>query len=291
MQDDDAEANTVKGRSGLVLTEAPYTLGSKIRYGVDGNTITASNMRVLSFAPLANKTYAFVYTKTASTTTTNKYQAVTKPLTDDHGTTEVVENSVNGLYRYKLVEATANEDAKKGVTYFENSNASANAITAFLGQNVDNLFTRTGGSGTDADPYTYAPAKGYAQTGTTYYYTLDGQTYTEAYSVPYAAFGSTTLYKDNAGSTTKTETTPADGQAYYYNDGGTYKYCVIYPQRTSWDESGNTKHLYVFNGTDTTVDANFVACGTTDVAVKGMTYFDKYTKNNGVYYVKVIKVE
>ena len=26
-------------------------------------------------------------------------------------------------------------------------------------------------------------------------------------------------------------------------------------------------------------------------AVKGMTYFDKYTVNNGVYYAKVIKVQ
>ena len=33
------------------------------------------------------------------------------------------------------------------------------------------------------------------------------------------------------------------------------------------------------------------ACKDTDVAIDGMLYFDKYTKNNGVYYTKVIKVE
>ena len=57
----------------------------------------------------------------------------------------------------------------------------------------------------------------------------------------------------------------------------TGKYCVIMPQRTTG--------LYVIDEL-----AAKVACGTTNVAVKGMTYFDKYTQNNGVYYTKVIKV-
>ena len=52
---------------------------------------------------------------------------------------------------------------------------------------------------------------------------------------------------------------------------------MILPQQTTG--------LFVANET-----AAKVACGTTNVAVKGMTYFDKYTQNNGVYYTKVIKV-
>ena len=38
-------------------------------------------------------------------------------------------------------------------------------------------------------------------------------------------------------------------------------------------------------------EANYVACGSTDVAKSGIVYFDKYTQNNGVYYTKVIKVQ
>lgn len=273
MQDDDAATGTIKGRSGLVLTEKALTLTNTVEYGVDGNPIeipvdgtkkkAAKFTPVAPVAPATVQCYAFVYTKTAPTTTTDMFQAVTKA----EGA------SVNGLYRFALAAAPAG-DVQKGVTYFDNSDASANAITAFLGQGVSNLYTRSG-AGTPADPYVYSIASGYAVTGTTYYYTLNhGATYQAATPIALADFAGTTLYHDAAMTEAKTEAKPLDGQAYYDNTG---KYCVIMPQQTTG--------LYVIDEV-----AAKVACGATN-AVKGMTYFDKYTQNNGVYYTKVIKVQ
>ena len=268
MQDDDAASSTIKGRSGLVLTEAAHTLTNTVEFGADGNAIeisaTNGEQKALSFTPTAAKTYAFVYTKTDPTTTTDNFQPVTKA---DNA-------SVSGLYRYALVAATAG-DMKKGVKYFANNDASTGMITAFLGQGVSNLYTRSG-AGTEASPYVYTIASGYAVTGTDYYYTIDnGMNYLKATNIAYAAFASTTLYKDAAHTIEKTETAPADGQAYYDADG---KYCVILPQQTTG--------YFIIDDT-----AAKVACGSSDVAVKGMTYFDKYTQNNGEYYAKIIKVQ
>ena len=284
-QDDDAAAHTIKGRNQLVLTEAAFTLENIIEYGVDGNTIDLTQLtgytsgntpNAMKFTASASGTYAFVYTKTAATgTPTPKYQA--KTIT--HG------DPVNGLYRYSLVAAptamanTHTGDVEEGVTYFENGDASADAITAFVGQGVSNLYTRSASA-----PYVYTIASGYAQTGTTYYYTLDnGKNYTPAINVTYSSFadGSVTLYYYDESTTSwvaKTETMPVDGRAYYQNSDGT-GYCVIQPQRTTG--------LFVIDKTE----ANITACGETDRAVTGMTYFDMYTQNNGVYYVKVIKVQ
>ena len=98
-------------------------------------------------------------------------------------------------------------------------------------------------------------------------------TYQAATNIAYEAFATTTLYTDRACTTAKTETTPVDGQAYYDAAGN---YCVILPQQTTgWYELD----------TDTYVKATETA------EVVGMTYFDKYVKNNGEYYVKVIKVQ
>ncbi len=269
MQDDDAAAGTVKGRSGLVLTNATSTLTNSVEFGADGNAISVATDQALRFTPAANTTYAFVYTKTAPTSTENKFQPVTKTEGD----------AVSGLYRYNLVAAPAG-DVQKGVTYFENSDASTNAITAFLGQGVGNLYLDNTGT---------TIAKGYAVTGTTYYYTVDnGMNYKAAANIAYASFAAATdLYTLNGTEyTLKTDAAPVDGTAYYKRTGeGTtddpyvYTYCVILPQQTTG--------LYVIDDAET----NRVACGTTDTAVKGMTYFDKYTKNNGEYYTKVIKVQ
>ena len=275
MQDDDAATGTIKGRSGLVLTPATFALTNSVEYGADGNAISVGTDQALRFTPAAG-TYAFVYTKAASTATTDMFQPVTK----------TVGASVSGLYRYALVAAPAG-DMQKGVKYFANNDASTGMITAFLGQGVSNLYTRSG-AGTDADPYVYTIASGYAVTGTTYYYTTDGgQHYTAAHNVNYADFvaheaATPSIYKDNTGTTAKpdTEKTPLNGQDYYYYDSvnNKYIYCVILPQQT-------TGHFVI----DNTVAK--VACGSTDTAVNGMTYFDKYIQNNGVYYTKIIKVE
>jgi hypothetical protein len=261
MQEDDAPSGTVKGRSGLVLTEATSTLVAKVEYGVDGNEITLTADQALRFTPDAGKNYAFVYTKTAPTTTTDHYQPVTK----------AVDAAVNGLYRYNLV-AAGSGDVQKGVKYFANGDASTGMITPFLGQGVGNLYLDNAGT---------TIASGYAVTGTTYYYTVDnGQSYKAAHNVAYADFATATLYTLSGTTyTAKTETAPINGTAYYYNDGTNYIYCVILPQQTTG--------LYVIDE----AEANRVACGASDKAVKGMTYFDKFSKNDGVYYTKVIKVQ
>ena len=274
-RDDDAAEHTIKGRSGLVLEEAAYTLVDKIEYGPDGNPITipTGTDKAMRFTPTANKTYAFVYTKTDPTTTTDKFQAITK----NYATAE----SVSGLYRYALVAApmpvadSPTADVQVGVKYFPDGTASAGMLDVFPGQTVNNLYLNAAGT---------SIASGLAKTGTTYYYSyMDGDTkkYKAAHAVAQADFG-TSLYVKDSGSgdyVQNTDATPQNGTAYYYKENDdSYTYCVIYPQRTTG--------LYVIDET-----ADYVACGTTDKAVKGMTYFDKFTQNNGVYYTKVIKVQ
>ena len=126
----------------------------------------------------------------------------------------------------------------------------------------------------------------YAVTGTTYYYTTDGgATYNQAANIAYADFAAATdLYTFDTTTTTytaKTDAAPVDGTAYYKRTGeGTttdpyvYTYCVILPQQTT--------NLYV---------EGYGECDSSETAVDGVTYFDKYTKNDGVYYTKVIKVQ
>ena len=263
--DDNAATGTAKGRNGLVLTEAPFTLVNSIEYGVDGNAISVGTEQALRFTPAAG-TYAFVYTKTAPTTQTETYSYVTKAAGDD----------VAGLYRnFSLTEVTG--DAQSGVVYMSKSAEGVlTRETVFVGQGVGNLYTRTG-SGSDADPYVYTAATGYAATGTAYYYTLDGgTTYQLAHNVAYADFATATLYTDATAATPKTNTTPVAGSAYYTADG---TYCVILPQQVAgW-------YRYVYSPSEK------YACMSGEKAISGAAYFDKYFQNNGVYYTKVIKVQ
>ena len=260
MQDDDAAAGTIKGRSGLVLTEATFSLVDKVEFGVDGNAVAVATDQALRFTPAAGSTYAFVYTKKAATTNEEKFQPVSK----------TKGASVAGLYRYALKNAPAG-DVKKGVTYFTASDKDM-VSNIFLGQGVSNLYLDAAGN---------QIASGYAVTGTDYYYTTDkGMTYEKATNIAFEAFASTTLYTDPAHTTEKTETTPVDGQAYYDATG---KYCVILPQQTN--PAGGDR-LKIVDET-----AAKILCTASKKAVVGMTYFDKYTKNDGVYYTKVIKVQ
>lgn len=277
-----SSGSAITGRNKVELIEPAaanaLALTSSVTYGVDGNTITLTGNQAAKFVPAGNTTYAFVYTKKAATATTEKFQPVTK-IVDDPSTAGTDEaESVEGLYRYTLVAASASdEDVQEGVKYFEHADGSTGMITAFLGQTVNNLFVKTGTSGTNAD---YTPASGYAVTGTTYYYTINGgKNYQEATKVTYSAFGSTNLWKDSSKTTARTETTPANGQAYYDTNG---KYCVIYPQQTTG--------LYVFKAKEY-VTANMTACTSSEKAVKGMVYFYKYNYNDAVRYAKVIKVQ
>ncbi len=286
MQDDDAAAGTVKGRSGLVLTKATLTLTDKVEFGVDGNAITVGEDQAAKFTP-ASGTYAFVYTKTAPTTTTDKFQPVTVAAGD----------VVNGYYRFDYKTGThsfydvddngtpADDtddviteyfDAQKGVKYFSLTGGVYAMVNAFLGQNVNNLYLDAAGS---------AIASGYAVTGTDYYYTTNnGMSYTKAANIAYAKFAAATDLYTFAGVayTLKTDAAPVNGTAYYQktNVGGVdvYTYCVILPQQV------NT--LYELDEA-----APKVACTATEEAIAGQTYFDKYTQNNGVYYAKVIRVQ
>ncbi len=262
MQDDDADDETIKGRSGLVLTKATFTLTDKIEYGVDGSTISIATDQALRFTPAAN-TYAFVYTRTAPTTENDevKYEALDW---DDFAT-----GQTKYRYGYKDAEGTY---CQKGVKYFsKNASDVYTMITAFVGQSVSNLYVKDGDN--------YVIASGLVVPGTTYYYTTNnGVTYKECFAVSYnTAKAAGKLYTfDGTNYTAKAAGVPVDGTAYYYLDGTEYKYAVIHPQKT--------ENLYEL---DTTT---YVKATETDEVV-GQTYFDKFTKNDGVYYVKVIKVE
>jgi len=267
MQDDDAATGTIKGRSGLVLTEAAFTLVNKVEFGVDGNAVDVATDQAMRFTPAAG-TYAFVYTKKASTSTEEKYQALNWA------------NFATGQTKYRYdYKAPAATDAQKGVKYFKEDGGVYTMQTPFIGQGVGNLYLDAAGN---------QIASGYAVTGTTYYYTTDnGMNYKAAHNVAYEDFGAGTgtaadLYTfDGTTYTAKTDATPVDGTAYYQKTtdptlGDIYTYCVILPQQTTgWYELDTTKYV---KATETAV-------------VVGQTYFDKYAKNNGVYYTKVIKVQ
>jgi hypothetical protein len=177
---------------------------------------------------------------------------------------------VEGLYRPALRSATG--DVQKGVAYF--TSLKRDMVTnVFLGQTVDNLYLDAAGT---------QNAKGYAKTGTDYYYTVtSGMSYIKAHTVAYADFESAVLYTKQGNTyTAKTAQEPENGVAYYYKDGNSYIYCVILP------EQAQNRNLYTLDETSKVkIDwAN-------PKAVNGGIYFDKFTQNDGVYYTKIIKVE
>lgn len=262
--DETDDADKVKGRNGLELKKAGFTLTNTIEYGVDGNAIGVGDNQAMRFEPSAG-TYAFVYTKSAPTANIEKYQYVTKAVGED----------VTALYRnFNLTAVTG--DAQPGTVYMSKSAAGVlSRETPFLGQSAGNLYTKTGAAGT-AEDYT-AATTGRAVTGTTYYYTPDGgTTYKLATNIAYADFENATLYTDVAATMPKTDATPAPGQAYYTAEGA---FCVILPQQV------NGWYQYVYSPSDK------FECMAGEKAISGAAYFDKYFMNNGVYYTKVIKVQ
>ena len=284
-RDDDAADGTIKGRSGLVLKDRSsysdkLSLTNEVTYGVDGNKITipedGTKKKAAKFLPIAKTTYAFVYTKTAANSANDevKYQAI-----------NFNDATVDTKYRYNIITPAATGtfcDVQKGETYLKYTAATQTyeLKTVFLGQRVDNLYTRSG-AGTTESPYTYPSASGLAASGTTYYYTLDGgETYLEAVNIAYADFATAELYTDPNGRNAKTETEPVDGIAYYIKDGSVYKYCVICPEQATTLKQIDTDkaHCVKVESTETT-------------AIPGMTYFDKYVINDGDYYAKIIKVQ
>lgn len=254
--DDEETEGKVKGRNGLVLTNAAFTLTDKIEYGVDGNTINVGTDQAMQFTPTAN-TYAFVYTKTRPTANIEKFQSVTKAANE----------VVTGLYRnFSLTEVTG--DAQTDVVYMsKNASGSLTQEHPFLGQGTANLYTKSG------DSYT-AVTTSHVATNTTYYY-KDGADYHQATCIAYADFATADLYTDRAHTTAKTETTPGSGP--YYDATGAL--CVILPQQVN----GWYRYQYT--------PAEKYACLEGEKALAGHAYYDKYFQNNGVYYTKVIKVQ
>ena len=109
LSDDEYETddNVCVGRNGIVFNKVNLELTNTIAYGVDGNTIIVGANQAAKFTPSAGKTYAFVYTKTPSTATTDKYEVVTK----------VPYSDVTGLYRnFSLTSASGL--ALPGTIYF-----------------------------------------------------------------------------------------------------------------------------------------------------------------------------
>jgi len=268
-QDEDAANNTIKGRSGKVLTivekvteennlaENKWMLTDSVKFGANGNAIEVGTDKALRFSPIANAdtTYAFVYTKKTSTKDTTLYEALAW---DKFATGQT-------KYRYKYKTAQ-NGDVKKDSTYF-NANGTLKE-KVFLGQNVSNLFLDDKGK---------TPASGYAKTGITYYYTDNGgQDYKPVHPVTYTTSGlMANLYEKSGENYNITQDAePKDGKAYYY--GNDHTYCVFLPEQADG--------LKLLDTTD------YEVVGATEAKVDGMTYFDKYTKNFDERYVKVIKI-
>lgn len=286
MQDDNAALGTVKGRSGLVLTEAAFTLTNSVEFGADGNAISVSDNQSLRFTPTASTTYAFVYTKTVADPANNdvKYQALnwsrfatgqTKYRYGYKGATKshTIVESDNGTPDDNTDDLTTDYyDAQKGVKYFAVDGGVYTMQTPFIGQGVGNLYLDNEGN---------TIASGYAKSGVTYYYTTNkGMSYQAAHNVIYDANMLSGLYEKDTTSgdyiATSDTGLPTDGKAYFFKSGDNYIYCVFLPQQTNtWYELD----------TNTYVEADEAA------AVDGQTYFDKYTKNDGEYYAKIIKVQ
>jgi len=259
--DDVTSGATITGRNKVDLTTATITVTNEVTYGADGNKIKLDGQKAAKFTPTAKTTYAFVYEKTAETKNEPMYSPV-----------DFSDAGVASKYRFKFDAVTTAGDVQKNVVYLTKSGDVYTKKTVFLGQGAGNLFTP------DGSTYTAATTD-YAVSGTNYFYTLDGTTYTAAHTVAYADFASSTLYvQDGYTFKAKTDTEPVDGTAYYYKDGDNYTYCVIMPEQT------NTSSWFTLSTTE-------YVKATETAAVDGITYFDKYTKNDAVRYVKVIKVQ
>lgn len=118
------EGTSFKGRNGLELTNLVGT--SKIDNtitaipGADGNDITVTAGSASKLTVEAGKTYAYVYTSSASTSTEEKYEAISATA----GTTDV-----NGYYTrtgtgttgdpYVYTQITTTTMAATGVTYYD----------------------------------------------------------------------------------------------------------------------------------------------------------------------------
>ena len=351
---------TIKGRNGVELTSATLSLTDKY-VGPDGIDKTVGTDEVAKFKPTAAGTYAFVYTQSDATTSTDMFEVQTFTTGD----------AVKGYYcNYEYVEQ-ANMDAVLGKTYFTHESATdtytevADADYPFVGQSAFTLYVKSGNSysqiatttaqvrtgkeyssgpvavttgykiGTsaadlyiedpddagkyiaatgniasgktyykrsgDAEPYTYTPvtigdydyrygesaSELYTQLGYTYQPAsgsiTEGTTYYRMPAAPtiaYANFGTSLYKKDGSNYVAVTETKPDADTEYYQKSGTNYTRVYILPKQT------NDYYLRIGHAAD-----EYYACPAGETALAGKTYYDRYVVNNGVYAVKVIKVQ
>ena len=358
---------TIKGRNGVELTSATLSLTDKY-VGPDGIDKTVGTDEVAKFKPTAADTYAFVYTQSDATTSTDMFEVQTFTTGD----------AVKGYYcNYEYVEQ-ANMDAVLGKTYFTRESSTdtytvvADADYPFVGQFATGLYTKHSNTqykkvssasqrlqsgvtyylapatvttgykiGTSAvglglytatgDPSnpTYEEVTSGTIEGTITYYTFDGTSYTAVttgtydygygesatslykksgsyltqatgtitagttyYKAPdeatlkkFTEFG-TSLYKKVGGVISAVESTdkPSDAIEYYTTSEGTTR-AYILPKQT------NEYYIMVNIDVDIQNGVNPKACPAGETALAGKTYYDRYVVNNGVYAVKVIKVQ
>ena len=298
---DDAASGTILGRNKKALTvltnvasnaaleAGKWKLTNTVEFGANGNPITVEDNQALRFTPAAGNTYAFVYTKTAATSDVTKNKDIYEPIKFSE-----VTSFTGKKYRYAYTDKITTvtyidnnntpdntsddiyySDAQKGHVYFTASGdplVYSKVDKPFIGQGASNLFIKSGSDFIKA-------TTDYAQSGVTYYYTTNGQTYNPAHLVLHGTTIKNVLYEYNTSTNDYASTndeTPEDGKAYYYDDGSKKIYCVFLPQ--------NVYGMYELNKEAAKVE-------TTESPVEGQTYFDKYTVNDAVRYAKVIKVQ
>lgn len=282
---------TITGRNGIILTPAKDGDNPLLNITNKIGEKTIGDNLVGQFTPAAGN-YAFVYTQTAPTGTTPKYEAKSFSAGD----------AVNGYYcRYYYTPQTG--DAQVGTTYYNSTTFVQTAL--FCGDDATGLYTFEDGI--------YKPADGKIATGTTYYpepvaaaaapsdfsdyLVKDGDNYVQAtgnetstptyYEKPTAVspieFNSFNMnyYKLVGNTPTQvTEEHPVAGTNYYSDDNCNTRVYIL-PEQTS-DYSILTDY------TDATT---YRLCAAGENAIAGKRYYDKYEQNNGVYAVKVIKVQ
>ena len=179
-----------------------------------------------------------------------------------------VGESATGLYTDAAHTTPATGTIASGTTYYDDNGDPVTVGDYKIGESAAGLYTKSS-SGT----YYYA-ASGTIAGGITYYTMASPQI------IPYTAFN-TSLYKSNGtGYEAVTETKPDVLKTYYQKTGSTYTRVYILPQRT------DGYYLRIDHDSDI-----YYACPAGETALAGRTYYDRYVVNNGVYAVKVIKVQ
>lgn len=340
---------TIKGRNGIEMVSSDLLSLTNKYLGPDNVERTVGTDQVAKFKPTEAKTFAFVYTQSASTGDVDKFEkqsftvgdpvkgywsnykyvaeddvdaqpyqtyfthdAETDTYTEvpaadypfcgqsayllyvkvgDHFNpiaSEIITVHTGNVYasgfvavttgQYKIGESAtslytdathtthATGTIEAGTIYYDEN---GNAVTVGdykIGESATGFYTKPFGS------YSYYQAAGTIEAGTTYYSIIEVQT------IAYADFN-TSLYKMIGGDyVAVTETEPDANTAYYQKNGSVYNRVYILPQPSAG--------YYLRYETP-----SYNPCPAGEKALPGKTYYDRYVQNDGVYAVKVIKVQ